>query len=830
MSIRFVSVGKTLALVIFVAVAVALAVYLVKKRKPMEMGEIPPKLQGRMVAVFNNTRYAHEQDGKVKFVLTAGVDKAYSDGTHELEQVKLESFGKDGDRADAITADRAQVSDTANLNTLDAEFIANVIVRTTEGATLKTSYLHYNHEKSLVDTKEPVEFQSDTLSGTCTGLLIETKEERVHLLADVDLTVKPEAEKKGEAGGGKNPAAADKQAGNSDETADERAARKAAKRARKQERKRQQALAQASGKPPSGAKPTGAPQNALPVTKLPIHIRSSSALLERREHRVAFHNHVTVRQGEDEMRALNMKGLLTPQNKFERLEARGNAYLKQAQRAEIKARDLDFFFAEERLVRALATGDALVNSLGDGAKREARAAQMEAVFTPTASGSAAQTITASGNAYLKMHASAPVAVKAGVGGEAEKAAGEARQANPTERELTAGQVTMNFDADGRFLASAQALENAVLRVTPTRAERGADKKTIYAPLMNAEFYETDNRLRNFHATGGVKVEVEATIADAHAPRITTSKELAASFLAASQDVELLTQQGDFKYQEGVRHAVAETATYNGQTEQLALRGRRPMAWDDKARTQADEIDYDRRRDETHARGDVRTTYYSRETAGEATPFKNSRSPVFITAERADARNPEGVAIYTGNARGWQDDNFVKAERIELYEKDKRMVAVGKVESALYQVKKDAATQSKETVPGFATAERLTYSDAERLVHYDGAVKARQGSDRIDAEKIDVYLMAETNEVERLLAAENVVMTQPGKRGTGDRLVYTAADGRAVLSGRSARVDDAEKGSTMGAELTFYSRDDKVTVENQQGAGRVRSTHRLTKKQ
>ena len=79
------------------------------------------------------------------------------------------------------------MSDTTNLQSLEAEFITNVVVKTTEGSTLKTNYLHYNHEKSIVDTKEPVEFESDTLSGSCTGLLIETKEERVHLLNDVDL-------------------------------------------------------------------------------------------------------------------------------------------------------------------------------------------------------------------------------------------------------------------------------------------------------------------------------------------------------------------------------------------------------------------------------------------------------------------------------------------------------------------------------------------------------------------------------------------------------------------------------------------------------------------
>jgi lipopolysaccharide transport protein LptA len=157
-----------------------------------------------------------------------------------------------------------------------------------------------------------------------------------------------------------------------------------------------------------------------------------------------------------------------------------------------------------------------------------------------------------------------------------------------------------------------------------------------------------------------------------------------------------------------------------------------------------------------------------------------------------------------------------------------MVATGHVESALYQVKRTESPGKQEVVPGFATADRMTYSDTDRLVHYDGGVKARQGTDRIESEVIDVYLKKETNEVDRMTAERNVVLLQPGRRGTGDKLAYTAEDGRAILTGKTARVDDVEKGTTMGAQLTFYSRDDKIFVENQQGTGRVRSSHRLTK--
>ncbi|HKQ08287.1 MAG TPA: LPS export ABC transporter periplasmic protein LptC [Blastocatellia bacterium] len=816
--VKLLSAGRLIALALFVTIAAALAVYLVMRHKRSEPEAKGHLIDGKIVAVFNNTRYAHEVEGKVRFVLTAGTDKTYENGGHELEQVQLESFGADGNRHDFVTSERANVSDTSDLNKLIGEFISNVVVRTSDGLTVKTDYMRYDSVKNTVETDKPVAFEGRNYTGTCTGALIEATEERAHLLADVDFTIKPGDEKK-EPATGKSAAPA----GQREETAAEREARRARKRARKLARKQAEAAALAKANPDAAAgNPTapaataragdrgGAPQFQ---SKEPTRVRCGSALLEKKEHRITLDGSANITQKADEMRADKIVAHTDDTNHIERAEARGNAYLKQGDRAEVQSPDMDFFFgASHQLERAVATGGAQTRSLGQEPLREARADTLEALFNPTAAGSLAETIKATGNADVKMHAPQPANA----------------QQNPTERQLTANNITLEFHPDGKNLRAADASENAVMTVTPVRAVKGADKKTIHAPQMNAVFYEQENRIKTYTATGGVRIDIEATVKDAHPPRVTTSKSLKADFLADSQDIDQALQEGDFKYNEGDRHGLAERAIYDGQKEILNLRGKRPQAWDAKSRTQADEIDYDRQKDESHARGDVRTTYYSRETTNDATPFKNTKSPVFITAERADARNDEGIAIYTGKARGWQDDNFVKGDRIELYQDDKRMVATGNVESALYQAQRETTPGKRETVPGFATAERMNYSDTERLVHYEGNVHARQGADRIDAAKVDVYLQKETNEVDRMLADGNVTLTQPARRGTGDHLVYTASDGRAVLSGKNARVDDAEQGSTMGTELTFYSRDDRIQVENRQGTGRVRSTHRLTK--
>ena len=57
---------------------------------------------------------------------------------------------------------------------------------------------------------------------------------------------------------------------------------------------------------------------------------------------------------------------------------------------------------------------------------------------------------------------------------------------------------------------------------------------------------------------------------------------------------------------------------------------------------------------------------------------------------------------------------------------------------------------------------------------------------------------------------------------GDQLVYTADDGKYVLTGKTPSIFDASHGTVWGDSLTFYSRDDRVLVESK------RSTPTLTR--
>ena len=211
------------------------------------------------------------------------------------------------------------------------------------------------------------------------------------------------------------------------------------------------------------------------------------------------------------------------------------------------------------------------------------------------------------------------------------------------------------------------------------------------------------------------------------------------------------------------------------------------------------------------------------------PFSKVKSPVYIVSDKGEFHRDSGVAIYTGNARAWQDDNFIRADKLTIYMNEKKMDATGRVQSQVYNARRTATGST--VVPVFATSNFMSYSDPNRTLHYEGEVDIRQETDRVTGGVADAYLYKESNEVEKTVAQRNVVLTQPGRKGTGDSVEYTTATKVAVLKGNPARVEDAEKGSTEGGRLTLNMLDGRVTADDSRGPqspGRVRSVHKVRK--
>jgi lipopolysaccharide transport protein LptA len=308
-------------------------------------------------------------------------------------------------------------------------------------------------------------------------------------------------------------------------------------------------------------------------------------------------------------------------------------------------------------------------------------------------------------------------------------------------------------------------------------------------------------------------------------------ELVASFDNKSNDVETLYGKGNAKFTELDRNATAFEMNFTQKDQVVRLRGGEPTVWDSTARIKAAEIDWNTTDQRSVYRGGVSTTYYSRKQMNDAAPFGSSDKPVFVTSNSAEFDHQQHVGVYVGDSRGWQGNNYVRANRFTIKEQEGVFLADGDVQSLLYDVKQKRKS-SDASVPVYTSAATMTYGRDSRVLSYRTNVDIRQGTDRILTNSADVYL-DDKNEVKKTIAEKGVTITQPGRRATGDWAQYTADDEVAVLRGSPASVEDGENGTSQGAQITVYLRDNRVIGESrapQSSSGRMRSVYKVRNKE
>ena len=551
----------------------------------------------------------------------------------------------------------------------------------------------------------------------------------------------------------------------------------------------------------------------------PVTIRSARATFEHEALKLHFSGGATVEQERDILSGEDIYAALNQEKRLEKAEIRNNAYLRTMQpgrAAEVHAVNMDFYLdKDQRLERAQAYSEVIARSLDADSDLQLTGNSLEVLFQATADSSLLKQMNAGGRSVITL--SAP-----------KSKANDPRAAN---KRLTADLVKLMWRATGRDLEKAEAAGNAELFIEPVTSSARAERRKLNAPQFDCDFFEAGNLTRTCKAAGGAKAVMDPLQpAPKRGTRTLTSQTMTAVFVRDTQDIERVDAQGDGKFNENDRNGVAASVSYVAADETVRLRGGDPTVWDSRARTKATELDSDLAGDISYARGRTATTYYSQEQTNGATPFSKTKSPVYITSDRAEFRHESGQGVYFGNARAWQDDNFVRGDKLVIYVNDKRMEAVGHVQTAIYDSKRRVENNAA-VVPVFASADSMFYSDPDRTIHYEGNVDIKQGSDRITGGVADVYLVKETNEMEKTVAQRNVVLTQPNRKGTGDWVEYTAANEVAILKGNPARVEDVEQGNTEGARLTVSVRDSKVTADDARGPlspGRVRSTHKIRK--
>ncbi len=286
-------------------------------------------------------------------------------------------------------------------------------------------------------------------------------------------------------------------------------------------------------------------------------------------------------------------------------------------------------------------------------------------------------------------------------------------ADSANKRITADAIKTILQADGKSLSRAEANGNAELFVEPLRASAQNYKTTITAPRFVCDFFQTGNNAKNCTAADKTKtVRVPTVAADNRGNQTLLADSLNAVFSPNSRDIESLTANGNAKFSELDRNAISSQIVYTAGDQTVKLRGGEPTVWDSRARAKANQIDWDTKNEKSYLTGGVSTTYYNQKTTGGATPFTATNSPVYLTAENAELNHTQETALYFGNARAWQDNNYVRADKLLLQQKQGQLFGEGNVQSSIYDVKRKE--NGKETnVPVSAAAQKISYNRANQ---------------------------------------------------------------------------------------------------------------------
>lgn len=839
--------------------AIALLVIVIgfyRSRNPeFRMKGFPTSLSKDVVATIDGYELNQTEDGVLKYYVKADKATTFSDNHQELENVYLQVFDEsNAELSDRISASKAVYIPEEEKN-FTAFFAGNVDVQTRDSLKVNTEQVKYRKVDDTITVEGVMRFQRDNLRGSAFGALVYVKEKRLELLKDVKIDSFAWAESADRtatmiAGSATYDQLGEKITINDNIQASVFPTSTNSRQIDVSALRGDVFLHATDGKrdvsrielydnvhidaAERGAKPTkitagyalynkaadrfDLKQGVEIVTvedEKPTLIKASTAIYEQTVGKITLNGDGEITQAGDLIKGDLIVADLFPDRKLRSATARGNAYLRQTtpeRSTEVSANELNAeFVAGQVLNRANAIGSSTVilNPVNTAEYSRVTLTAPKAINILFASGGLLSQLTTDGRTTIKLDVldNAPDAAN---------------------KRLTADSVKTILNADGKSIKTAEAVGNAELAVDPIRSAATAYSTNITAPRFDCEFFPAGNNAKNCVASTKTRAVRTPKLNDGSlGTQILVADRLNAAFGENSKDIERMDAVGNAKFTELDRNALANQIIFTHSDGRVQLRGGEPTVWDSSARAKASEIDWDTRQQKSFLRGNVSTTYYSQKQTGSATPFGGTEKPVFLTSASAEIDHQKKSALYSGNARGWQENNFVRGDRLTIFQNEGTFFADGSVQSLLYDAKRNENGR-EVTVPVYATSQKLAYSRDTRVLHYEQNVDIRQGSDRITGGSANVYL-AEGNQVSRTDMERDVVITQPNRRAVADFARYTQADESIFLRGNPARVEDAENGSSQGGQLTVYLKSNRVESEGktkQNTAGRTRSVYKV----
>jgi LPS export ABC transporter protein LptC len=823
------------------------------------MKGFPTGLSEDVVATINGYERRETDGVNVKYYITADHATTFADNHQELVNVFLEVFDDTGEQADRITASKA-VYVPGEGKDFTAYFAGSVKVKTKDGLEVKTEQITYKHADGTASADEAVEFRRESVSGRALGAMVHTIQKRLELLSDVEIL----ATNTGSVYGSSDVVAIASSHASFDQ--DKHQIDLTGNFHAKTKRQGNNGVLESSniragravvvlvnGGGPAGEVGTFElfDDVAIDTTRVDGRktiISSSYALYDRSAARFDLRDRVSIQTADDVRSAVIRAGQVIYEQANGKASLKGNASITQESDLISGQEIVADLYPANRLKNVKVSGDSFFRRIAPERSFEVTANSQSANFREngeltgaraTGSAKAVLTPTTPGE-YSKMSLSSPGSIDLAFGqtGNLDNLSTQGRttlyfdapgtKPDGTNRRVTADAIRTYFDAEGRNLRRAEAIGDAELLVDPVRPALGNYRTTVNAPRFECDFFTVGNSAKTCTALMGTKAVRVPTVAVAgRGTQTFQSARLVATFGERSRDLERLDAFGSAKFSELERNAIAEQFSFTTADEVVRLRGSDTTVWDNQFRARADEIDWNTRSQKTFLRGKVSTTYFKLASTNGAMPFTDTGKPIYVTSRTAEIDSNTKTATFSGNARGWQESNYVRADILFVSQAEGRMRAEGDVQSLLYRARRNE--NKRETfVPINASATRMSYDRGTQLLRYEENVDIRQGPERIIADSANVYF-AGVNELSRTEVEGNVTIIQPNRRATGDFALYSADDESFVLRGRPARIEDAQRGISQGSQFTFSIRDSRFVAEGSSPelpAGRTRSVYKI----
>jgi lipopolysaccharide export system protein LptA len=252
-------------------------------------------------------------------------------------------------------------------------------------------------------------------------------------------------------------------------------------------------------------------------------------------------------------------------------------------------------------------------------------------------------------------------------------------------------------------------------------------------------------------------------------------------------------------------------------------------WDSTGSTSADRIRMDQRTGNFEAEGHVSSSRMP-EQKKPGSDLLAGDQPLQAVAERMESANRNRWLRYQGKVVLWQGSNRIKGDEVLIDREQRRLTASGNVWTQFADEPKDDKGKSKGA-PVFTEvkAQKLVYTEQDRLAHYTGGVVLTRPGLEVKGTALRAFLAEKGSQdrLERAYADGNVAIVQKAplrtRVGTGEHAEYYTEDERIILRGGVAQLADSLRGNTRGAQLTYYTGDDRLLVD---GAAQQPATSRV----